>query len=364
MQGLIFTTKLGRLIFRKFVALFGALTVSLIAIVCVIDYFENLGAYILFQPTSYELWIQYQLNFILYLFDFLTPLITFITTMLLIRSLTKHGELTAMLSGGLTIRSIHFKILQIAFLISIVTFLLGAFVNPHANYQREKFKIKYIDGDPEISDHFHLMISDTSKIYFERYDYEEAKGNMFAYEEFKESQLTKIVKAESAKWNHLKNYWELKHYSTRIFDGTNEIITSGDYLTLSIPFGQLEIHEVLKGLESYTLRELISAAHDTRQQSVRQSKEFIFFLTKKVTFPFAAPIFCLLAISFSNGTNKKNLVTRIVIGFFFCFAYWACLQYSLSLYRSSINPFIALTVPNLLFLLAALIQLRLSTHNS
>lgn len=358
------TSKIGRFLFGKFLKIFFVLSISLIAIVCTVDYFENLDCYIKFQPTSHELWIQYQLNLIIYLFHFLSPLIVFITTMLVMRSLRKHGELMAMLSCGLTRKSVHFLIIQISILLTVLSFILGAFVVPNANFERSKFKIKYIDGDPELSDNLHLMITDSSKIYFEKFDYENTSGSMFAYEEFENSSLKKIIKADKANWNDSKNGWSLKNYTQREYDGQTEKLFTGDSILLNIPFGEIEIHDVVKGLESFSLPQLIAASKDPRYNSLRQEREFEFFLNEKFTFPFATIVFCLLGLAFSMGSVHSNTVTQIVLGFFFCFSYWALLQFSFGLVTDKVNPTIALWTPNIIILIAVLFQFRLSTSKS
>src|SRR6056297_1235434 len=227
--------KLDIYIIKKFLGTFFFALVLIISVSIVFDLSEKIDNYIESEAPAKEVF-NYYLSFIPYFTNLLSSLFTFIAVIFFTSKMAYNSEIIAILSSGVSFRRILVPYFISALLISSISFILMAYVIPHANEGRLNFEYTYLKESPyKVERNLHMQIDTGIYIYMRNYRPKLQKGYKFSMEEFQDNQLKSKLMAENIRWDTSKSKWTLNDYYIReITDAKHDTIRTGSSLDTTL----------------------------------------------------------------------------------------------------------------------------------
>jgi len=243
------------------------------------------------------------------------PLAVLLGSMLSLGSLASNSELIAMQASGITVQRLLGAVLQAAFLVALIGFLLSEWVVPDTEVNALKIKNLSRQNSSALDTRQGLWLKDEWKIVHVA----ELLPNGYArdiqiYHLDGQGGLKTIIKAESAQ--PLGGGWELHQVKQTSMD--EGLASSQQFEYLSYP-GNLS-HELLQVLlvepRQMSSRDLFSYIRFLDENRLDAEVERLIFWQKMFA-PLTIVIMCLLAIPFVLGSQRQsNTGQRLLLGIF------------------------------------------------
>jgi lipopolysaccharide export system permease protein len=309
-------------ILRRFLTTFFFVVLIVIAVLSVIDYTEKSDAYIKHNVPWSEIINDYYLNFIPYILNMLSPIIVFITTVLVNSKLSSHTEIIAMLSSGMSFRRFLVPYIVGAVMLGGLIFYMVGWVVPHTSKKRVAFELKYIDS-PFYYDkrNNHFKLNDSTYAYMETYSSYDNRGYRFTLETIKGQQLMAKLSSDLISWDSVKSRWHVDRYEVHTFDEGRETITTGYSLDTALNLYPRDFQNQLKKEATLDLPELEAFI---TEQITRGADNFEVYLNEKYeryAYPFAVIILTIMGVIISSRKSRRGTGYQIAIGFALAFLY-------------------------------------------
>ncbi|MCB2189648.1 MAG: LPS export ABC transporter permease LptG [Deltaproteobacteria bacterium] len=342
---------------REFLKMFGFLLLAFVAIYTLFDFIEKVDNFSEagVQGSIMAVYFIYQVPALLSL---LAPLAILMGTVICLGLMSKHGEVVAVKSAGISIFRFTLPIVLIAMGLAFASALLNESVIPNTKartnqiwevqvekrpgrfYHREKF---YYKGANSV---YHVGFYDPET---------HSLSNVVYYRLDPSFNLVERVDARRARY--LSGKWTFFSglYQKRLPEGGYTAVPF-EQKVLELPERPDDFNRLSKPSEEMSLGELNDFVHkaelegyDTRRQRVD--------LQTKISYPFVCLIMALLGIPlalFHEG--GRSLASGIVLGMAAALVYWVFFSYVRSIfgYAGVLPPFISAWLPNVVFILASL----------
>lgn len=348
---------LDRYIIRKFLGTYIFAIILILAITVMFDINEKLDAFIKapLQATIFD----YFLNFLPYFANQFSPLFTFIAVIFFTSKLADNSEIIAMLASGVSYRRLLVPYMVSATVIAISSFVLSAYIIPPANVERIEFTNTYVKNKRvDYGSNIQLMVAPGEIAYMSRYDNTTRTGYKFSLEKFEDKKLVSRLTSQTIKWDTLYQ-WQVRDYMIRDFDGAREYISTGKRLDTIIPIEPRDFliakndHEMMTSPE---LREYISRQ---KERGVANIKSFEIEYERRYAMCAAAFILTVIGMSLSSRKVKGGMGINIGIGLVLSFSYilfsTVTSTFAVSGYTS---PFVAMWIPNFIYIIIAIVLYR------
>jgi len=338
-------------IIKKFLGTYFFAIALIIGISIVFDLSEKIDNYIENDAPARAVVIFY-LNFIPYFANLLSSLFTFIAVIFFTSKMAYNSEIIAILSSGVSFRRILLPYFISAFLIATLSFLLMAYVIPHANEKRLNFEYTYLKESPyKVERNLHMQIDTGIYIYMRNYRPKLQKGYKFSMEEFQGNQLKSKLMAENIRWDTSKNKWTINNYYIReITDAKHDTIKTGSSLdtTLTIKPSDLGLYTDI--VMTMSMPELNDFIEKKRIQGAENLEAYLIEKHRRFSYPFSTFILTLIGVFLSSKKIRGGMGMQIGIGITLSFAYILFMRFAtMFALRGGIEPYIAVWIPNLIF---------------
>ena len=302
--------------------------ISLISLFVVINFFETVDEFIIYQADPADC-IRYYLFKIPQIFFLMVPNAILLATIVSISSFSQNNELTAMRAGGISLLSITKPILLVSFFVTLFTIVSNEFITPFTN-QKSDFilKIKIRKGTPR-------SLIRENKIWYHakdqsiwNIDYLDPKNDTFKgvhiYFFKDEKILTKRLDASYAA--HDGKYWIFEDVYVRKFDSfdqpENKFFKKVKYQFVEIPS---DFYRIEKKQKEMSLRDIHQYRQKLRKEGldpVRYDVDFHY----KISYPFVCVIMALIGIPFSLKSSRSGGIffscgLSIIIGFIYYYLF-------------------------------------------
>ena len=330
-------------------------------VIAVIDYAEKNDKFIK-HSLSFEEIRNYYFSFIPFIASLITPITAFVATVYVTANLSMRSEIIALLSSGFSLKRIMFPFLYGGIIIAIMSFILNGWILPKANKSRVTFEVSYIKNPFYFSkNNVHFKISDETYLYLERYDNSLEVGNNVSIEKFKNNFLRERLIGRQLVWNPDDKIWEIKSWQLRILnDDGNEEISSGLQLDTALLINPSDFDNNYKLNETLTLTELNKYIDLLK---LRGSDTVVLYEIEKYiryTQPFTIIILILIGVIVSSRKSRQGTGILITLGFLLAFSFIIFFVMSRAFAENgSLNPLIAIWIPNLVFILIGIIMYRI-----
>ena len=344
-------------IIRKFLGTYIFAIILILAITIMFDVNEKLDSF-LKAPLSATIF-DYFLNFLPYFANQFSPLFTFIAVIFFTSKMADNSEIIAILSSGVSYRRFMRPYLMSAFVIAFSSYILSAYIIPPANVKRIDYTNTYVKNKRvDYGSNIMLQVAPGEIAYINRFDNATKTGYKFSLESFKDKKLISRLTAQSVKYDTL-NMWQVRDYMIRDFKGNREFISNGYKLDTIIPIEPSDFLIAKNDHEKLTTPQLQEYIRRQKERGVANIKTFEIENHRRYAMCAAAFILTVIGMSLSSKKVKGGMGLNIGIGLVLSFSYILFMTVTSTFAISGLtSPFIAMWIPNFIYLIIAIILYR------
>ena len=354
--------KLDRYIIGKFMSAFFVALGLLTVIVIIFDLSEKVDKFVTNQAPLKLIIFQYYANFIPYFVNMFSPMFVFITVIFFTSKMAANTEIIAILAGGISFKRLMWPYFVSAAAIVAFSLILNLYVIPPCNKGRLAFEQKYVKKKYEnFARNVHYQISPGNFLYVQSFAPSNNTAYGFSLESIEGHDIVSKLSATEARWDSTLQGWKLRDYVLRTFEDGVENVKTGGHMDTVIAVTVEDFYRrrnTVQTLPDGQLRRLI------RDQKVRGDKDVMFSLieqNERWAMPFAAFILTLIGVSLSSVKRRGGIGLNLGIGIALSFSYILFLRFAqMFVYSGSLPPFIALWLPNVLYLIIAIYLYRIA----
>lgn len=342
-----------RYIVRKFLSTFLFMIAAFIVIAVVFDVSEKIDDFIKNSVPVQRIVFEYYLNFIFYMGMLLSPILVFLTVILVTSNMAQKSELVAILAGTISYRRMLLPFGIGAALLTLVSLVIAHAVLPKANKARLAFEEGTVVNRYYITDeNLHREIEPGTIAYFQSITVYKNVGYKFSLEKWDEQgRLRYKLIASKARYMPDKDSWELTNVQERHIgeDGIENIIHTGRKDTLI----QMRLEDFGKRTEvamAMSGGELDDFIESERQSGSDKITHFLIEKYSRTSNSFAILILTIIGVSVSSRKTRGGTGLHIALGVLIGFIYIFALKISaVSATNMGVPAIIAVWIPNLLF---------------
>jgi len=353
---------LDKYVLREF-ALYTAMGLSVLVFIwLVVDVFEKMDTFI-DHDASLEVILLYYLHSLPMVLILVMPTSLLLGCLMALGQLSRHREIIAMRTSGLSLSRIYAPIFAFSVLMSVVSFALGGFALPHSTGRQKELWEYDIMGRPRPSAEQRLnvhYIGSGGRVYFiKRYDVGRKVMKGVVVQDFEGEKLVRRIDASRAAWDG--NKWIFITGYVRTFGPEGEKAESFK----ARPFPELEEKPEDFAKEEKSTEEMNIVQHWRHIQKVARSggvtqKLRVEFHTK-IAFPFANFIVVLIGAALSGAVTKGGVAIGSGLALSVSFLYYGFIRAGEALGNSgTLPPPAAAWIGNAFFFVLGLYLLRLA----
>lgn len=352
--------KLDIYIIRKFINTFLFAILILAVISCVIDYSEKVDA-ILDKKIPMLVVANYYKNFVPHITALLFPLFIFIATIFFTSKIAYKSEIIAILSSGVSYQRFLRPYFVGAGFLCVVSLVANHWIIPMANKQRISFEDTYINDNTMryFADNMHLGISKDDYVYLQTYNNVTSSGNHFTEEKTDGILLKEKLMADHVTYDTVKKVWHLYNVVIRTNDSLSEKLTRIPELEKKYPFAPADLNRTDAIKEALTTPELNQYIEKEKLHGRENLNFFYVEKHRRTAQPFASFILTIIGVCIASRKIRGGSGLHLAFGIVISAIYEMFLQTSTTLAtKASLNPFLSVWIPNLIFALVAYILYR------
>ena len=355
-------TIIDRYIIKRYLATYFVMLFMFIPIGIVIDVAEKVNKMIDNEIPFIDIAIYYY-HFTIYFTNFLFPIFLFLSIIWFTSKLANNTEIIAILSSGISFTRFLRPYIVGATIISILVLLMGFFLVPTSSQGYNDFRYTYLKGGGlnemrENSD-VYRQISDDVFIYVGSFNQRIGTASNFSLEKFKGEQLEYKIKANRIRWNEKDSTYTMFNYSKRTVGELNDRLETAPKKDTVFTFDLEDLTPTVYVAETLPLGELYRFIAKERERGSANIDTYLVVLYKKYSLPISAFILTVIAVALSSMKRRGGMGVNLAIGIGIAFAFvFFDKIFGTLAEKSSIPPFVAVWLPNVLFTILAFYLLR------
>jgi lipopolysaccharide export system permease protein len=349
-------------IIRKFIGTYFFAIILIVGIAVVFDVAEKMDDFMGKNAPLKAIVFDYYLNFIPYFANLFSSLFVFIAVIYFTSKMAYDTEIIAILSSGVSFSRLMFPFFVAAAFIATFSFALSNFIIPPANRVRLDFENTYVKKARYNTDrNIHMQVRPGLFLYMQSYNNFSEIGYKFSMEKYENGKLVSKLMSEFVKWDSTTNKWAVNDYYIRNYLAEGEEIIKGDKIDTVLFIHPSDFSRKVNVVETMNMFELNDFID---QQRLQGSSTVTFYLIEKysrVAYPFSTFILTLIGVALSSRKVRGGIGLHIGLGLALSFSYILFMRFStMFAVGGSIDPFIAVWIPNVLYAIIAMILYRLA----
>lgn len=348
-------------IVRQYLTTFAFILGMVLAICLLVDFVEKLDEFIEKKPPMSEVIFEYYLNFIPFWGNLLTPICIFLAVIFFTSRMASRTEIIPMLSAGISFYRIMAPYLVASIFLAGVSFYLKAYTVPQSTSVRIEFEYKYLKKRKISSNkNIHKKVAQDTYIYISYYNERKAEGLTFALERFKDGDIITKIQARRIYWVDSTQSWILREARVRDINGTKESLRFYSEIDTTFLLTPDDIYIKEQKAESMPLKEL---THYIQLEEMRGSdilEELYIEKNRRFSDPVAIIILTLIGFAMSSKKSRGGIALQIGLGLLICFIYVALLFAGQAFVGNTFPPWLAVWMPNFVFLPISVFLLRIA----
>lgn len=355
-------TILDKYILKRYLATFSVMLLLFIPIGITVDVAEKINK-ILENKVPIDKVLSYYVDFVIYFTNFLFPIFLFLSIIWFTAKLANNTEIIAILSSGISFRRFLRPYIIGATMVSLFALLMGFFLAPKASEGFKNFRYLYLIGNGknemrETSD-VYRQISDTEFIYVSNFNQEAKTGYNFVFEKFDGEKLLYKISASSIQWNPKEKTYTLLNYNKRTIGELDDKIETEFSKQLKFKFDLDDLTPVVYIAETLNFRDLNKFIEKEKKRGSANINTYLVVKYRKYSIPISAFILTIIAVAVSSMKRRGGMGINLAIGIAIAFSYiFLDKIFSTLAEKSSVEPIIAVWIPNFVFGIMAFFLLR------
>ena len=355
-------TKIDYYIIKRFLGAFLLALGLFTVIIIVFDVSEKIDEFIENNAPFYEVVFNYYVNWVPFLLNLFSPVFVFISVIFFTSKMTQNSEIVAILASGVSYKRLMVPYAITAIFLAIVSFSLSAWIIPKADKTRVDFENTYIRERSHYSQsQIKTQISPGNILSIGNFNFSDSTGYKVSIENISNGELKSKLYANRMSWNEETEKWKLTKWWIRRFEDSSEVLTKGKFMDTIIPFNPEDFFRKNDDVQMFNLRELDQMIS---LEEMRGTGNTFFYSTekyKRFLMPLAIVILTLIGVSVSTKKTRGGIGLNLGVGLLISFTFLIVFQFFLAYGSSgSMHPFLATSIPNIIFGIVAFIMYRLA----
>jgi lipopolysaccharide export system permease protein len=327
-----------------------------------VDTSEKTDDFIKTGLTNWEIFTQYYIGFIPFIWSLLYPLFIFIAVIFFTSKMALRSEVIAILASGTTYNRFLRPYLIGGVLLAVVLFVGRRYFIPQANKIQFEFKRNFLDRNDPLKNRqetscyncFYKRIDSATYIGIKNFNEDTRTGGMFFMDRIKKGKVVYNLRAESIKWDADNRRWLAYNVVERQVDSIGEKVSMvyEKAVWLKLSPGELIKDEYLKDkltspeLKKFIQREKLRGTEGLNALQVELYKRS----ATPITVIILTIIGAVIASRRTRGGSGMHLALGIIIAAIFIIADQFSTVFSV---KGNFPPLLAAWVPNIVFALVA-----------
>lgn len=345
--------KMDLYIIGKFMGTFFFILALLMSLAIVFDISEKMDDFIRHDVSASSIIFDYYLNFVFHYSNLFSSMIIFIAVILFTSKMARNNEISAILCSGVSFNRMLLPYFISAGIISVFSIYMNHYVLPHANETRVDFENSYMHHKASFQKVYREPEIGTI-VYYEFND--EKFFHQFLLQNWDGAELKKTVFAHRASSDSITGKWLLENYFIREFHEGKDRIRTGNRMDTTFNFEAAALGKKLNYASTMTTPELNKYISEEKEKGNSELALFEIEKHQRTAYPMAAFILTLIAVSVSSRKSRGGTGFHIFIGLIVALMYIFSMKITtVAATNVGFNPFIAVWLPNMIFLVVAAI---------
>ncbi len=346
-------TILDKYILKRYLATFLVMILLFIPIGITIDVSEKVNK-MLENKVPFSEIAYYYLHFTIYFANILFPIFLFLSIIWFTSKLANNTEIIAILSSGISFSRFLRPYIIGATIVSIGALIMGVFLAPKANEVFNNFRYTYLIGNGQTemrkSDNIFKQVSATEFLYAGSFSESAKMAFSFSMEKFQGEKLLYKVTADRISFDEKTRKYSLYNFTKRKIGVDNDIIEKMEKKDTVFDFEINDLAPTVYIAETLPLGELNQFIDKERKRGSSNISTYLVVFYKKFSIPVSAFILTIIAVSVSAMKRRGGMGINLAIGIGLAFSFvFMDKVFGVLASKSSINPLIAVWIPNIIF---------------
>ncbi len=354
--------RIDRYIIGKYLATFFVIIALIIALASVFDFSERLDGFMgknNVKPSIKEILLDYYLNFALFFANMFSPFFAFIAVIFFTSRMASRLEIVSILSTGTSYRRLLWPFLLTAFFLAGLNWFSANYIIPNANEKKMNFEKKYFGRVNFALPNIHRQVSDSEFVYLKNFNFDTKIGGGFALEKFVDGQLVTKIMCHNIIYDTVQGDWKLQDYIIRDMDGFKEKMRRGSDLDTFFSFTPNLFKSETRTMVTMSNKELDQFIEEEKAKGSKYVNIYLLEKHQRNANPFTIVIMTLLAVPIASrkvrGGIGIHLAMGVALAFLYIYVQKVC---TASASTGGMDPFWAMWVPNIMFLIFAGVLVR------
>lgn len=336
--------------------IFSMLLFTVIAVA--VDSSEKTDDFVKSGLTGWQIFTQYYIGFIPYIWSLLFPLFVFIAVIFFTSKMAIQSEIIAILANGVKYNRFLRPYLIGGILLASILFVGKRYFIPMANVVQSEFRKKYIDNNDPLKNRqmsscyncFYKRIDSNTYMGVKNFNAETESGGMFFLDRVKKGKVSYNLRAQSLRWDTAKRVWLASQVVERIVDSLGERVNHLPEKTvrLNLVPDELIKDEYLK--DKLTTPQLVKFINKEELRGTEGLNALKVERYKRSSTPFTVLLLtfigAVIASRKTRGGSGLHLAVGIVIAAVFILSDQFSTVFST---KGDFPPLLAAWVPNIIF---------------
>ena len=344
---------------KEILKYFAVIIAMVIAIYLAVDFFEKIDDFM-----EADLPFSLALSFFFYKIPFIVaqimPVGFLLAVLVAFGLMSKHNELIALKSSGVSTYYLLQPVLLLAVLFSLLLFLLSEAIVPISMDKANRIWLQEVRRGPAVaSKEKNIWIKADHMIAHIKY-YNPARRTVFGITvNYFDNGFRLIRKIDAKEGTYRQENWQLQTVVEQNFTQESEsIVTLHDHRLVKFNFLPKDLKRVVKKSEEMNFKELYTYIKKVESEGYDATAYRIDFYAK-----FAFPLVCIIMGMIGSGISiagriREGLPIGVAYGIGIAFLYWIFYSFCLSLgYGEMLPPWVAVWAANFVFFCAGIFLL-------
>ena len=328
-------------------------------IALVIDLSEKVSKFISKKIPLQEILGDYYLNFIPWINSILWPLFALIAVIFFTSRMAKNSEIISILNAGVSYRRILVPYFIGAGILFFTHLIANHFILPKGTKVLKEFENKYLypGNDKSETSNIHFFIAEDSKVFIRYYNRRDTSASNFRLENFKDGKIVSILKARSINYKEAPNFWTLRKYETRFFDGDDERMVHGKETELDtvLNISPKDFVKYSNQKDMMSTTELLEYIESERKKGVGATKKFEAEVYRRTTEPFTILLLTIIGVSIASRKVRGGIGLHIAIGVCLGAIYILISKFAFTFAAGeNVSTLLGMWIPNIVFAFIAI----------
>ena len=354
-------TKLDWYILRKFLSTFFFCMLIMTTLAVAIDISEKTDDFVKSGLSSSEIFWNYYIGFIPFIWGMLYPLFVFIAVIFFTSKMALRSEVIAILASGTSYNRWLRPYLMGGLFFAVGLFFAARYMLPKANEIRSRFQATYIDYNGPSANSgsgcwncIYRRIDSVTYIGMKSYDTATRAAATFFMEKVRNNKVFYNLRAQRIEWDTARRNWKLTSAVERTIDSMRENVRTIPemHIDLKLQPGELVKDNYLK--DNLTTPQLAAYIRTEEMRAAEGLNPLKVEMYRRTATPFTVLLLTMIGAVIagrkSRGGSGLHLAIGIVIAAIFIVSDRFSTTFSV---KGNLPPLIAAWIPNVVFTFVA-----------